>query len=310
MRTARADVPARRLDRWDFLWLPRLLWAPGLDRRDPLRATLLLLQLHLPFSFLGPGPVLRAWPLSFKCPISGRPGHAEKLSGRRLDRAYIGAGGRSPAGGGRRRSSGLEQRPRRIPDERAATPDEVRAAIDSLSEADHVRLEKFARYRIRGLGRRARGRNHEDLLSEAITDTLDPEKRRWNKEVSFVRHLIGVMRSISSHWREQFDADEACLESELVRTSEQGELLNPLDLIGSEAPGAERIFEAKRQLEEIEKAVAGDRIVRDILGGMRAEMSPSEIREVLGLTPTEYETAMKRFRRHVRPTAAQGGSDA
>lgn len=160
------------------------------------------------------------------------------------------------------------------------------------------------------MGRKVRGRDHEDLLGEAIADTLDPEKRRWNKEVSFVQHLIGAMRSISSHWREQFDAGEPRLESELVRTSEEGDPLSPLDLVGSDAPGAERIVEAKRQLEEIEKAVAGDRIVQDILGGMRAEMSPSEIREVLGLTPTEYETAMKRFRRHVRPTAAQGGSDA
>ncbi|MGH9389594.1 MAG: hypothetical protein ACRD1Z_08255, partial [Vicinamibacteria bacterium] len=158
------------------------------------------------------------------------------------------------------------------------------------------------------LGRRASGRNHDDLLSEAIADTLDPEKRRWNKEVSFVRYLIGAMRSISSHWREQFDEDEPRLESELLRTSEQGELLSPLDLVGSDAPGAERIVVAKQQLELVEKAIVGDRIVSDILGGMRAEMLPNEIREVLGLSQTEYETAMKRLRRHVRPSA-QGGSD-
>jgi hypothetical protein len=67
------------------------------------------------------------------------------------------------------------------------------------------------------------------------------------------------------------------------------------------------VLEARRQLEDIEKAVADDKVVYDILGGMRAEMSPGEIREALSLTPTEYETAMKRFRRRVRP--AQGGSD-
>jgi hypothetical protein len=152
------------------------------------------------------------------------------------------------------------------------------------------------------------GRDHEDLLGEAVADTLDPTKRRWNKDVSFVRHLIGAMRSISSHWREQFDPDEPRLESELVRVGEEGDLLSPLDLVGSEAPAADRILEARRQLEAIEKAVADDKTVYDILGGLRAEMSPSEIREVLGLTTTEYETAMKRFRRHVRPT--HGGSDA
>ncbi len=180
--------------------------------------------------------------------------------------------------------------------------------MEALGEADLVRLERFARYRVRGLGRRAFGRSHEDLLNEAIADTLDPDKRRWNKDVSFATHLIGAMRSISSHWREQFDADEPRLESELVRTSEEGELLSPLDLVGSHAPGADRIAEARQQLEQIERAIVGDRIVNDILGGMRAEMLPSEIREVLGLSQTEYETAMKRLRRHVRPSA-QGGSD-
>ena len=84
--------------------------------------------------------------------------------------------------------------------------------------------------------------------------------------------------------------------------------MSPLDLVGSDAPDAERIVEAKQRLQQIENAVAGDRIVNDILGGMRAEMLPGEIREALGLSQTEYETAMKRFRRHVRPSA-QGGSD-
>ncbi len=121
---------------------------------------------------------------------------------------------------------------------------------------------------------------------------------------------MGAMRSISSHWREQFDPDEPLLESQLVHTTEEGELLSPIDLVGSGAPDAQRILEGKEEVERIEKAVADDKVVLDILGGLRAEMSPDEIREVLGLSVTEYETAMKRFRRHVRPTAAQGGSDA
>ena len=108
---------------------------------------------------------------------------------------------------------------------------------------------------MRGLGRRASGRNHEDLLNEAIADTLDPEKRRWNKQVSFVTHLIGAMRSIASHWKEQFDADEPRLESEVVRTSEEGEPLSPLDLVGSDAPDAERAVEARQELEQIGKLI-------------------------------------------------------
>jgi len=205
---------------------------------------------------------------------------------------------------------GLEKRPRRVADERAATPDEVRMALDALGEADLLRLEKYARYRIGGLGRKAVGRDHDDLLGQAIQDTLDPEKRRWNKKVSFVRYLIGATRSISSHWREQFDADEAILESDLLRTTERGNVVNPFDRVRSETPGAERMLLAREEVERIEKAVSHDNVVSEIMASLRAEMSPREIRDALRLSVTEYETAMKRFRRWVRPTADHGVNDA
>jgi hypothetical protein len=115
----------------------------------------------------------------------------------------------------------------------------VRAAIEGLSEADLLRLEKFARYRVKGVGRMALGRDHNDLLADAIADTLDPTKRRWNKAVTFVQHLLGAMRSISSHWREQFDPDEARLESDLTRPVGGTVSLSPLGLVSSEDPSAD-----------------------------------------------------------------------
>lgn len=201
---------------------------------------------------------------------------------------------------------GLDRQSRRVPEDSAATPEEVRAAVEALSEADLLRLEKFARYRVKSLGRMALGRDHNDLLGDAIADTLDPTKRHWNKAVTFSRHLLGAMLSISSHWREQFDPDEARLESDLARPAEGRASLSPLDLVSSDEPGADRIVGARRQIEDLEKAVADDKVVHDILGGMRAGMSPNDIREALGLSTAKYETAMKRFRRHVRPSADQG----
>ena len=56
------------------------------------------------------------------------------------------------------------------------------------------------------------------------------------------------MRSISSHWREQFDVDEPLLESEILQTTKEGELLSPLNIAGSSAPGAERILAAIAEL--------------------------------------------------------------
>jgi hypothetical protein len=159
------------------------------------------------------------------------------------------------------------------------------------------------------LGRKARGRDHEDLIGEAARDTLDPEKRRWNKTVPFAQYLIGAMRSISSHWREQFDASEPLLESEVLRTTEEGEVVSPLGTVDSDVPDGERTLIAKEEVQRLERLVADDKVVADILSAMRLGTSPSTIRKSLGLSVTEYETAMKRFRRRVRSTAG-GAHDA
>jgi DNA-directed RNA polymerase specialized sigma24 family protein len=204
----------------------------------------------------------------------------------------------------------LEKRSRRVADENAAAPGEVRMALDALGEADLLRLERYARYRIRGLGRKAVGRDHDDLLGQAIQHTLDPERRRWNKKVPFVQYLLGAMRSISSHWREQFDVDEAFLESELLRPTEKGGVYNPFDHVRSKAPSAERMLFAKEEVERIGQAVSSDHVVSEIMASLRMGMSPGEIRDALHLSVTEYETAMKRFRRWVRRTEDHGVNDA
>ncbi len=124
--------------------------------------------------------------------------------------------------------------------------------------------------------------------------------------MSLPLHLIGAMRSISTHWAEQFDASEPMLESETLRTAEDGEVISPLASARSDAPDGERILVAKDEVERIEKMVADDKVVANILAAMREDMSPSTIRMTLGLSVTEYETAMKRFRRRVRPSARRG----
>jgi hypothetical protein len=86
-------------------------------------------------------------------------------------------------------------------------------------------------------------------------------------------------------------------------------VLSALEGVGCDAPGSDRILLAKEEVERIEKAIADDKVVVGVLDGLRAEMSPSEIRKDLRLTVTEFETAMKRLRRRVRRAAGQGGSD-
>lgn len=198
----------------------------------------------------------------------------------------------------------MEKKPsRRVPEEKAASQEEIVAAIQCLSEADNIRLEKFGRFRIRGLGRASAGRDWRDLLGEALTATLDINRRRWNKSVTFVQHLLGAMRSISTSWKNSFDPDEAHLESDLIRTDSEGNESSVFAGIRSTDPDGERIVTAKQEVEEIERLFQDDSIALDIIGGWRSEMTGPDIQEALGISQTEYETRVRRMRRVLR---AQG----
>jgi hypothetical protein len=185
---------------------------------------------------------------------------------------------------------------RRVPEDAAATPDEVKAAVETLTEGQLVKLEKYARYRVRGLGRKALGRDYNDLLRDAITATLAGD-RRWRKgTVDFFTHLTGVMRSISSHWGEQYDPEEALGESELMHDDNAR---SPIVSAASEAPSVERILDARERLLQIERHFAADPAVPSILKGLRDGMTGPEIQLATGMSKKDYESAIKRMRRGI-----------
>src|SRR5262245_33912637 len=96
---------------------------------------------------------------------------------------------------------------RRVPLEKAATPAEITAAINGLSEAELVRLRQYAYARVRLLGRKAGTESGDDLLQAAIADLLE-DKRRWDKaKVDFMGFLFGAMKSISSNWAKTYLAE-------------------------------------------------------------------------------------------------------
>jgi hypothetical protein len=187
-----------------------------------------------------------------------------------------------------------------------ATREDVGRAVDSLSRADEIRLEKFARYRIRGLGRKAMGRDHEDLLQEALNSTWigaeDPnEGRRWRKtDVAFVQHLLGAMRSIASHWKEAADDDEAQLDSDLAVETDDGVVLSPVENAPSDTPDQERALIAKEQLGAIFRLFQNDDDAALVIEGIREGWNGPEIMERLALPKSRYEAALKRIRYHVK----------
>lgn len=192
----------------------------------------------------------------------------------------------------------LKESQRRISDELAATPDEILKAIEALTEGQLVKLQRYAKYRMRGLGRKAAGRDHEDLLTEAMTATL-AGNRRWNSQaIDFFTHLVGVMRSISSHWAEQFSPQEAYLESEIFSpgSNREGSLFinEPSDV-----PSADRVMSAKEEVRRIEAHFASDPLIPKLLDGLKEGLTGPELQARYHLTKRAYETGMKRLRRGI-----------
>ena len=182
---------------------------------------------------------------------------------------------------------------------------DIDQAISSLSVVEERRLEQYARYKIRGLGRKAGSHTFEDLLNEAITAILiGAEKpdagRHWRKtEVDFVKFVAGVMRSIASHWGESFEEQEY-RNSDLTVESEDGQVVSPIDMASSSQPSQERTAIAKEELTAVLKLFEDDDDAILIVEALREGMTGPEIVEQLGMPKKQFEAGMKRIRYKVK----------
>lgn len=190
---------------------------------------------------------------------------------------------------------------RRIPLDKAAPVAEIKDAVNALTPLELRKLQKFARWRIRGLGRMAAGRDWRDLFQEAIASFLSPNGRRWNREaVDFAKALREAIRSMSSNWKRSFDESEPHLESELITTSESGIESNPIANATTANWDSQADLEAKEKLETIERLLAKRELASLIWMGMKDRMTGTEIRQDLEISANQYETEMTWMRRTVR----------
>jgi hypothetical protein len=194
---------------------------------------------------------------------------------------------------------------RRVPEEKAASDEEIRAAIESLTEAQTERLERYAHSKINGLGRKALGRNGEDLLQHAITLTLGGD-RRWNKSVSFEAHLLGAMRSTASSWAKTFDEDEAKLESELITQDCEGNERNPFQDTPSHQPNPEQLAMVNDLLDRVQPLLGDDARAVQVFDGIRGGLNGPDIQEILGISQAEFDATMKKIYRKARSDIKQG----
>jgi len=176
--------------------------------------------------------------------------------------------------------------------------DAVEQAILALSEAELLRLRKFAIWRIRGLGRKARGRTHEDLMGEATTSILDGT-RPWRKSIAFYVHLRGCIRSISNAWSQKNDID-MWFASELASSegeSKAGRVRPALEAVRDGGPDPEHRAHVRLQLERVHRLFPCGTTDRQIIDCWANGQTHAEAQAELGLSKNLYDAAVKRIRR-------------
>ncbi len=201
--------------------------------------------------------------------------------------------------------------PRRVPDEVAATPGEIAAAIEALTPGDWARLKRSADYRIWKLGpEKADSRTADDLIQTALTDLL-VDTRRWNKsKVGLIRLLTEAMRSISSNWARSYkEAETAVLEADLRREDEEGDIFSPLDNLQEPGPNPEQRLRDKQTLELIDDLFKDDEKAQMVLTAWQEGYDPPGVREFWGLSQNEYNAIVRKIRRRLGAAALTADHD-
>ena len=161
-----------------------------------------------------------------------------------------------------------------------ATRQEAHDAIQDLQESDFAKLILIARSFTRKRWLTGADSEPEDLLQEGIAKTLDG-RRRWNREVSIIRHLDRVMESDSGHLAERRE-----LEAKRGRDRTYDPDLHPEP--ASLEPSPEDHVGGRNALDNVLASFTGDEKSLRVIRLKGDDFSASEIRRELGMSKTQY----------------------
>jgi DNA-directed RNA polymerase specialized sigma24 family protein len=192
----------------------------------------------------------------------------------------------------------------RTPDEKnssPATPEDLAKALNALAEPDLRRLDAFARYRLFAMVHPGSGRDHTDLLHEAIASTLDG-KRPWKPEkVTLTVHLLGAMRSIAFAWHQKDKTQSRVMPPEETETDEDGERASmPFHNFPAREPSPEKQLEAKETIRAVMDCFRDDHVAQQILTALMDGLRSPEIIKALGMRPVAYHTVRRRIQRRLQ----------
>jgi len=189
-----------------------------------------------------------------------------------------------------------------------AGPDDVRRAIESLSEADFVKLERYAGARVSALGAHAGAYTGSDLLQEAFLALLEERRHGRPDRVDFMGQLLGSMKSIANAWKRKGEGGRIeKAERHFRRTGEEGEELEtPISLASDSQPNAEeqlllRVSITQEEfLAELAEMFSDDLLAEPVLEGWREGMSgPELISKIDELTEKTFASTVRRIRRRI-----------
>jgi DNA-directed RNA polymerase specialized sigma24 family protein len=152
------------------------------------------------------------------------------------------------------------------------TAAEILEAVKTLTAQHKTALVKLARaYAMKT------SFGHEDLLHEAYMRVLDG-RREWPRSVAVVPFLAGVMKSIAWDWQAE----------------RQAEGIEVAD-IGYEDQAAAARIDLQKIIGLFDDDPIAQKMVIALLDGARGE----ELRELSGLTKTDYESKRAKIRRRI-----------
>ena len=184
-------------------------------------------------------------------------------------------------------------------DSNCASEAEVRSAIAGLG-AQKLRLLQWGRILSWTYGMFAEGRQPEDLYMEAITRTLERDRKWKPKNCSFAEHLMGAMKSIASHWPEKYGKEVRNVPlraSDLAASHvEDDSFVNPIENVAGNTPTPEEDLVAKQALDRIEKLIENDEDAFSVLDLLAQRKTETEIAEELKLPRKTVHAAIERIR--------------
>jgi DNA-directed RNA polymerase specialized sigma24 family protein len=178
-----------------------------------------------------------------------------------------------------------------------ATPEEVRVAIRSLTDADYVRLRQHARIALAGTTFSSADELLVHVLGTAYVAAhqCGGEGRRWTTAVGFMAYLIMTMRGVAS------DSRRSTRRRREVRNGQGPDIEDSLQYA---APPPEQLLveeESRRDFAHVEETVqahfAADQQVGWVIRGIKTGTPARKIQLQAGMTKQDYDSAQRRWRR-------------